>query len=84
MNNILDDLKTRLQEVNNKKIRLETIIEQARQQCSEIESKYNIHNAEELKQLLDNTQKEYDEKISEATMYLIDAEQALKPYEDLI
>ena len=82
--NELESLKVRLQEINNKRIRLQTIIEQANQQCKEIEAKYNISNEEEFKQLMDKTEEQYRQKVEQATMYLLDTEQALKPYEGLM
>ena len=86
MNNMneLEELKKELQEVNNKQIRLQTIVEQAKQQCAEIEKKYNINNEAELKALLDNAEETYKQNLEKATIYLLDAKQALQPYEGLL
>ena len=54
--NELELLRKELQEVTNKQIRLETIKEQAIQQCKEIEDKYGIHNEQELRNLLENAE----------------------------
>ena len=82
--NELETLKNELQEVINKQIRLETIREQAIQQCKEIEDKYNITTEAELKQLVDDAEEKYKTEIEKATIYLIDAKQALAPYEGMI
>ena len=42
----LHKLKLEIQEVTNKQIRLETLVEQAKQQCKEIEQKYNMSIAD--------------------------------------
>ena len=84
MKSELDKLKTELQEMVNKQIRLETIIEQAKQQCSEIEQKYNISSEEELKVLLDKAEAEYEDSLAEAISYLADAKLALAPYEGMV
>ena len=80
----LNALKEALQEINNKRIKLETIVEQAKQQCEQIESKYNIKNEQELKSLLEKAESNYQEKVTEAVKYLADVKQALIPYEGLI
>lgn len=82
--NELETLKNELQEIINKQIRLETIREQAIQQCKEIEDKYGITTEAELKQLLDEAEDQYKTEIEKATIYLIDAKQALAPYEGMI
>ena len=80
----LELLKQELNELNNKQIRLSTIVEQAKQQCLEIEQKYNISNEAELAALLQKSEEEYKDTIAKASMYLVNAKQALQPYEDLI
>lgn len=80
----LEMLKKELQDVTSKQIKLETLIEQAKQQCALIEQKYNIKTEEELKQLVASAEKEYMDKIQQATVYLADAKHALLPYEGLL
>lgn len=82
--NDLDMLKKELQEVTNKQIKLQTIIEQAKQQCASIEHKYNITSEVELKNLLDIAQSEYEKNIADAMEYIAEAKLALQPYEGLI
>ena len=82
--NELDNLKQELQEVTNKQIRLETIIEQAKQQCSEIEQKYNIKSEEELKAILEKAETDYENSLANACKYLADAKLALAPYEGMV
>ena len=80
----LHKLKLEIQEVTNKQIRLETLVEQAKQQCKEIEQKYNIKNEEELKTLLDKAEDEYNMSIADACNYLTEAKLALAPYEGMV
>lgn len=80
----LESLKKELQEATNQHIRLQTLVEQAKQQCEEIETKYNIKNEAELKSLLDKAEEEYKNKIEEATLYLADVRLAMQPFEGLL
>ena len=80
----LEALKKDFMELNNKRIKLETIVEQAKQQCESIEQKYNIKNEQELKQLLDDAEQNYTKCLSDAVTYLADVRQALIPYENLL
>lgn len=82
--NDLEILNKEFQQVSSKQIKLETLIEQAVQQCTEIEQKYNIQSEEELKNLLEKAQKQYLDEIQKATIYIADAKQALLPYEELL
>lgn len=82
--NELEKLKNELQEINNKQIRLQTIIDQAKDQCKEIEQKYNVSSEAELKQLLDKAEQEYLDKVTNATLYLNEAKKALAPFEELL
>lgn len=82
--NDLEILNKEFQQVSSKQIKLETLIEQAVQQCTEIEQKYNIQSEEELKDLLEKAQKQYLDEIQKATIYIADAKQALLPYEELL
>ena len=82
--NELENLRKELQEVTNKQVRLETIVEQAKNQCAEIERKYNIHNEAELKALLETAESTYEDSLAKATLYLADAKAALAPYEGMI
>ena len=82
--NDLEMLNKEFQQVSSKQIKLETLIEQAVQQCNDIEQKYNIKTEAELKELLDQAQREYLDEIQKATVYIADAKQALMPYEELL
>ena len=82
--NELDRLKNELQEVINKQIRLETIKQQAKQQCEEIEHKYNIQDEQQLKELLDKAESDYEDALAQACAYVADAKLALQPYEGML
>ena len=84
MSNDIEVLRQRIQEVNNKIIKLQTISDQAKSRCTEIELKYNIKNEEELEQLVQRAEQDYQDKVTEALNYLSDAESALLPYEALL
>ncbi len=82
--NDLEALKKEIQELNNKRIRLETLVEQAKQKCGEIESKYNISNEQELKQLLDAAEEKYKKDLEKAVLYVMDLKNAMQPYENIL
>ena len=82
--NELEMLRKEIQEITNKQIRLETIKEQAIQKCKEIELKYNISSEQELKALLDKAEQQYKDNMQKATIYLVDAKQALAPFEGVL
>lgn len=84
MSSDIEVLRQRIQEVNNKIIKLQTISDQAKSRCVEIELKYNIKNEQELQQLVDQAETDYQNKVTEALTYLSDAENALLPYEALL
>jgi predicted nuclease with TOPRIM domain len=82
--NDLEALKKEIQELNTKRIRLETLVEQAKQKCEEIESKYNISNEQELKELLDKAEEKYKEDLEKAVIYVMDVKNAMQPYESIL
>lgn len=84
MSSDIEVLRQRIQEVNNKIIKLQTISDQAKSRCVEIEMKYNIKNEQELQQLVSQAEADYQNKVNEALNYLSDAESALLPYEALL
>ena len=84
MSNDIEVLRQKIQEVNNKIIKLQTISDQAKSRCVEIEMKYNIKNEQELQQLVAKAEEDYQNKVTEALNYLSDAESALLPYEALL
>ena len=58
MNN-LELLKSQLNDINTKRVRIQTLVEQAQKQCQEIEQKYNVKSLEELKALVDKAELDY-------------------------
>lgn len=82
--NELETLRHEYQELNNKRIKLQTIVEQATQACAEIEEKYNIKNEKELQELLSKKQAEYESAVTTATEKVVELQQALLPYEGVI
>lgn len=80
----LNKLKEELEHINNKRIKLETLVDQAKKQCKEIEEKYHITNEHELKVLVDNAEAAYLQKLTEAANYLEEVKQAFIPYENLL
>ena len=84
MSSDIEVLRQRIQEVNNKIIKLQTISDQAKSRCVEIEMKYNIKNEQELQELVNKAEADYQNKVAEALTYLSDAESALLPYEALL
>ena len=82
--NELEMIKSQLQDINNKRVKYETLIEQAKKQCQEIEQKYNIKSEEELKILLDNAQIEYEKELQNANQYIEDTNKQLSNYQGLL
>ena len=60
--NELEVLKSQLAQINNSRVKYQTLIEQAKAQCDEIMTKYNISSLEELQKLYDIAQAEYQQK----------------------
>ena len=78
------EIQLELKKLQERRIQLSVLKEQAIAKCNEIEQKYGITNEEELKQLLDKAQVEYNNKLSEAVTYIEKAKEAMKPYEGLV
>ena len=84
MSNNLDSLKQQLNEINTKRVRVQTLIEQAKKQCELIEQKYNVSTAEELKSLVDTTQAKYEEEVALARKYIEDTNAILSKFNGLM
>ena len=82
--NELEMLRAEYQECINRQIRLKTLKEQALLKNKQIEDKYQITNEEQLRQLVDKLQQEYNEKIQEASLKLVEIKQSLSPYEGIM
>lgn len=78
------ELKNELNIVNNKRIKLQTLIEQANNQCEQIEKKYNIKNEQELQALVDNAQLEYDKQLQEVQSYITKTNEVLNQYTGIL
>lgn len=83
MNN-LATLQTQINEINNKRIKLQTLKEEAQKQCEIIEQKYGVHSLEELKELMDKAQTEYNEQLLLAQEYITKTNQQLSQYTGII
>ena len=82
--NELEQIKQQLSDINNKRVKYQTLIEQAKKQAQEIEQKYNIKNLEELKTLMDNAQKEYEQSLNEAKSYVEEANKIFSSYQGVL
>lgn len=82
--NELEQIKSQLDYINNQRVRLETLIEQAKKQCLEIESKYNISSEQELKALVDKADLEYQTELQKAQEYIQETNQLLSTYQGIL
>lgn len=82
--NELEIIKSQLTDINNKRIRYQTLIDQAKKQCAEIEQKYNISNEQQLQELLEQEEQKYQYQLQEAQKYIEEANNLLKLYESTL
>jgi len=78
--NELEQIKSQLNEINNKRVRYQTLKEQALAQCKAIEEKYGIKSLAELQALKDKAQTAYDTAVQEAQKYIQDTNRVLSEY----
>lgn len=82
--NELELLKSQLNEINTKRVKVQTLIEQAQRQCEEIEKKYNVSSLEELKVLMDKAQTEYQQEVQKAQEYIEETNKVLSTYQGIL
>ena len=80
----LATLQSQLNEINTKRVRLQTLKEQAVKQCEEIQKKYNVSSLEELDVLFKKAQTEYNEQVALAQEYITTTNQQLAQYTGII
>ena len=83
MNN-LESLKLQLNDINNKRVRIQTLVEQAQKQCEEIEKQYNIKSLEELKTLVDKAELDYQQEVQAAQKYIEETNKILSTYQGIL
>ena len=82
--NELEVLKSQLAQINNSRVKYQTLIEQAKAQCDEIMTKYNISSLEELQKLYDIAQAEYQQEVQKAQEYIIESNKILSDISGVI
>lgn len=82
--NELESIMAQLNEINNKRIKIQTLAEQAKDVCSEIEKKYNVNSPEELQKLVDIETEKYQNELEKAQQYISSAQEALKEWDGII
>ena len=80
--NELELIKSQLDDVNNKRVRLQTLADQAKQICEGIEKKYNVKSLDELQLLVDNAKIEYEKSLNEAKQYIEDSNKIFSEWEN--
>lgn len=83
MNN-LASLQAQINDINNKRIKLQTLKDQAVKQCEVIEQKYGVKSLEELEELMNKAQTEYNEHLLLAQDYITKTNQQLSQYTGII
>lgn len=82
--NEIEVIKSQLNDINNKRIKYQTLKEQAIKQCKEIEEKYNIKSIEELEAKVNSLQSEYDNVLQKAQEYITKTNEILSDYSGII
>lgn len=82
--NELEQIKSQLNDINNRRIRYQTLKEQALAQCKAIEDKYGIKSLDELKSLVDKAQIEYDKSVQEAKTYIEQTNKIFSEYQGVL
>lgn len=82
--NELELIKSQLNEINNKRVRIQTLVDQASKQCKEIESKYNISSLQELEVLVNDAEVAYQNQVQEAQNYINQTNQVLNSYQGIL
>ena len=82
--NELESINSQLNKINNDRIRYQTLVEQANKTCKDIETKYNINNAEQLYALLSQAELEYQNELAKAQSYINETNQVLSQYQGVL
>lgn len=82
--NELESINSQLNKINNDRIRYQTLVEQANKTCKDIETKYNITNAEQLYALLSQAELEYQNELAKAQSYINETNQVLSQYQGVL
>lgn len=80
----LTALQEQINDINKKRIKLQTLKEQAQKQCEIIEQKYGVKSLQELKDLVDKAQEEYNQQVQLAQDYISKTNQQLSQYTGII
>ena len=82
--NELETIKAQLNDINNSRVRVQTLIDQAKKQCEEIQQKYGVNSIEELKELVEKAQSDYVNQLGLAKQYIEDTKQALSKFNGIM
>lgn len=82
--NELELIKSQLNDINTKRVKYQTLKEQAQKQITEIFTKYNVNSLEELKTLKDNAQLSYEKSLRDAKSYIEETNKILSQYQGII
>ena len=82
--NELEQIQSQINEINNKRIRYQTLKDQAIKQCQDIEQKYGIESLEELKALVDKANVEYQTAVQSAQKYIEDTNKVFAGYNGIL
>lgn len=82
--NELELIKSQLNDINNKRVKYQTLKEQAQKQVEEIQKKYNITSIEELKSLMEQAQIVYEQSMQNAKTYIDETNKIFATYQGVI
>ena len=79
-----EELQQQITQLNNKKIQIQTLADQAHKKCQEIETKYNVSSPVELEALVQKAKQEYEKQVQEAKNYIEETTQIISQYSGII
>lgn len=82
--NQIEIIKNQLNDINNKRVRIQTLVEQSKKQCEEIEQRYGVKSLEELQALMNQAQLDYDQELQKAQNYIQETNQILSTYQGIL
>ena len=82
--NEFEQLQQQITQINNRKIQLQTLVDQAKKRCLEIQQKYNVSSEAELLQLLTEAHLKKQKLVEEAQKYIQENNEILSQYSGII
>lgn len=82
--NELEQINAQLTEINNKRVRYQTLKDQAIKQCEEIKQKYGITSIEMLEEKVKQAQVAYEQSVNQAKTYIEETNRVFSGYQGIL